>query len=409
MTIDFVNLIYIWLLPLTASSAVTSGQNNDYTIVMIGPQVARNKFTHDQLTTQEASSLNPLLDVSGRKITPSITVDVNLTEEKATKLSTKPLLQTVQQFKTPSKTVLPGITTAATPTNEGSMKSTTEIQLKVTTSATTVVTSHSSISTTTTRVPSMLSSSTQNQLTSDKTTHPPKRPTQSANLISTTTTSTKPVENKSTNTSPVTVGDATQSIGLYNTTIATTKTPFSHITKAKERQDPPEKNAKSNKEKHHSKAVAGLIGGALILMMVGFLIIYIKKQMLQRQQITTRDWAGPSPFLEGGADNSQATLRSSNQISLSSFLPHRLSKRLSLLPETNEKLEDMTKGTTFGNKHQGSTFGQEVDGNDVQESYGTAVVVSEIKSTEDVPETVENSVLATSSQTEENPLYTYNN
>uniref|UniRef100_A0A8C9ZPU9 Uncharacterized protein n=1 Tax=Sander lucioperca TaxID=283035 RepID=A0A8C9ZPU9_SANLU len=376
MTIDFVSLIYIWLLPLTASSAVTSGQNNDFTSVMIGPQVTRNKFTHDQLTTQEASSLNPLLDVSGRKITQSITVDVNRTEEKA-------------------------------PTNEVSMKSTTEIQFKVTISATTVVTSHGSISTTATRVPSILSISTQNQLTSDKTTHPPTRPTQSANLISTTTTSTKPVENKSTSTSPVTVGDATQSTGSYKTTIATTKTPFIHITKAKERQDPPEK--KSNKEKYHSKAVAGLIGGALILMMVGFLIIYIKKQMLQRQQITTRDWAGPSPFLEGGADNGQVTLRSSNQISLSSFLPHRLSKRLSLLPETNEKLEDMTQGTTFGDKHQGSTFGQEVDGNDVQETFGTAVVVSEIKSTEDVPETVENSILATSSQTEENPLYTYNN
>ncbi|XP_032362740.1 protein EVI2B isoform X2 [Etheostoma spectabile] len=374
MAIDSVSLIYIWLLPLTASSTVTSGQNNDFTTVILGPQVTRNQFTHDKLTTHDASSFNPLLNVSSRKITQSITVDVNLTEEKAT-------------------------------TNEVSMKSTTEIQFNVTTSATTDVTSHGSIQITT-RVPSMLSSSTQNQLTNDKI-PPSTRPTQSANLISTTATSTKPVVDQSTSTSPVTVGDATQSTSLYKTTIATTKASFINITKAKERQDPPEKNSKSSKEKHHSKAVAGLIGGALIVMMVGFLIIYIKKQMLQRQQITTRDWAGPSPFLEGGADNGQVTLRTSNQISLSSFLPHRLSKRLSLLPETNEELEDMTKGTTFGNKHQGTTFGQELDGNDVQKSDGTAVVVSEIKST-DVPE-IENSVLETSSQTEENLLYTYTN
>ncbi|KAK5869108.1 hypothetical protein PBY51_010065 [Eleginops maclovinus] len=146
---------------------------------------------------------------------------------------------------------------------------------------------------------------------------------------------------------------------------------------------------KSKNQVPHGKTVAGLIGGALLLMMVGFLVIFIKKRKLQKQQITTGDWAGPSPFLEDGAENGQITLRSPSRISISSFLPQRLSKRLSLLQETDEELEDMTRGTTFGN--QGSSFGQE--GDDIQESNGVAV--PEIKSTGDPPKTVENSVSET--------------
>lgn len=111
------------------------------------------------------------------------------------------------------------------------------------------------------------------------------------------------------------------------------------------------KKKKLKNRTNHSKAVAGLVSGALVLMMVGFLLMYIKKQKLQRQQITTRDWVGPSPFQEGGADNGQATLRSSHRIPLSSFLPQRLSKRMSMLPEKDEESEDMTSVTTFGDKH----------------------------------------------------------
>lgn len=419
MTINFVSLIFIWVLSLTTSSAVTPGQNHNSTNVMTGE--VGNPFTHDQLTTQEASNLNPLSEVLGN-ITQSIIVDVNPTEEKTTKPSIKPSLQTTQT--TPSKAFLTNTQTAATPTNPMpsqlksstvGMKSTAEVQfhnIKVTASTTMGVTSQASNLTTPTRVAAILSSSTISQdtrktstshLISDKITNPSTHPTQSTNLMSTTTTSTKSVENKSTSTSTVTGGDTTQSAGLYKTSMAPTKTPFIHITKAKKRQD-----AKSKKGTNHSKAVAGLIGGALALMMAGFLVIYIKKRKLQRQQITTTDWAGPSPFLEGGADNGQSILRSSNRISLSSFLPQRLSKRLSLLPETDEELEDMTPGTTFGDKHQGSTFGREVDGNDVQQSNGTSAVVAENKSTGDIPETVENSVSVSSSQTNDS-LSTNNN
>lgn len=90
-------------------------------------------------------------------------------------------------------------------------------------------------------------------------------------------------------------------------------------------------------------------------MVIGFLVIYIKKRKLQKQQISTTNWAGPTPFLESGADNGQVTLRSSNRISISSFLPQRLSKRLSLLPEVGEEMEDITVGSTFGEQPMNQT------------------------------------------------------
>ncbi|XP_041795942.1 cell wall integrity and stress response component 2 [Chelmon rostratus] len=409
---NFASRIFIWLLPLTASTTVTSGQNHNFMNVMTG--VVGNKFPHSQLTTQEASMLNTLSEVSGRNIRQSNIVDVNLTEEKMTTHSTKSSLQTTQTM--PSKIFLSNIQTATTPSNSISfqlksstvrMKSTTEVQFKVTTSATMAVTSQASNPTTITNVPSMLRSSIQSQdtgntaasqFTSGKITHLSRHPTQFTVLISTTTTSSKRVEDKSISTSPVTGDDAMQSTGLYKTLLATANTPLIHITEAKKRQDPAEKNAKSKNGTNHSKAVAGLVSGALVLMMIGFLLIYIKKQKLQRQQITTRDWAGPSPFLEGGADNGQATLRSSHRIPLSTFLPQRLSKRMSLLPEKDDESEDMTPGTTFGDKHQESIFGLEVDVNDVQKSNGSAAVVPEMKHTGNTPEPIKNSVSVSFSQ-----------
>lgn len=383
MTVNSVCLIFTVLLPLTASGTVTSGQRYNFTNVMTGTPVTQNTFAQDKMTSQEVSSLNPT----------SIT-DINTTEEKATTpRQTSPT--------TPSKTFFPGIPTSSIPTNSTwsqsnsstvGMTSTTEIPPSFTTSETPDATSHASIPTTTIGTPSMSSSSSQRQFTTDKTTRPFTRSTWSPNPNSTTTTFTEPVENPSTNqstdqstntsTSTVRSGDATQSTG-YTTSMATTKKPVIYVTKTDE--EVPE--YKSENQAPHGKTVAGLIGGALVLMMVGFLVILIKKRKLQKQQITTRDWAGPSPFLEDGADNGQVTLRSSNRISLSSFLPERMSKRLSLLQETDdEELKDMTQDTTFGNK--GSTFGREGDGNDVPESNGVAV--PEIESTRDPPKTVEN-------------------
>uniref|UniRef100_A0A3Q3G336 Integrase-type domain-containing protein n=1 Tax=Labrus bergylta TaxID=56723 RepID=A0A3Q3G336_9LABR len=300
--------------------------------------------------------------------------------ETTTKPSDTPLLQT-----TPTTPLSPNTPTTATHSQSFQPESST-MGMESTTSATTAVTSEASNPTMTTRVPPTLSdtgNTTTSKFTREKTTESSSPPAQSTNLISTT------VSNEYQSTVP----GATESTVVFKTSKATTKTPFIH-TKTKTRQDPP------IKQSDNSKAVAGIIGGALVLMMVGFLVIYIKKRKLQRHQITTKDWAGPSPFLEGGADNGQVTQRSSNRISLSSFLPQRLSKRLSLLPETDEEMEDMVPGSTFGNKNEGSTFGREVNGND-KETNGMAG--GDEETTQD---TVENS--ESSSQTQD-PLTTNDN
>ncbi|XP_061576171.1 mucin-2-like [Cololabis saira] len=178
-------------------------------------------------------------------------------------------------------------------------------------------------------------------------------PHQSTVLIQTFTPSTEPQR-----TPPSPGGGTTQISTSYKTT------------SAGKRPNPTEswKGPSSGGETSHGKVVAGLIGGALLVMMLGFLVIYMRKRRLQKQQITSTDWAGPSPFLAGGANDNQASLRSSNRISLSSFLPQRLSKRLSLLPEADEELLDVSPGGTFGRKPQGSTFGQEGDEKDGEES-----------------------------------------
>ncbi|XP_054454042.1 protein EVI2B-like [Anoplopoma fimbria] len=403
MTIHFSGLLFMWLLPLT------SGQNNNFSHVMTGTQVTPNVSTQDELTTQEASSLNPLSEVTGRHMTRSV-----LAQESGAKASSQPSLQTSPT--TSSKTFRQVIQTAATPTSstesrfksstEG-RKSTTERLFNFKTSATTVATSHSSnppkttsshlqsstertkstterlfnFPTKTTRAPPTPSSSATARSIHDRTTQPSSSPMSSSSFISTLNSSTKPVKPTTISTSPF---PATWSTRLYK---GTTKTPFKKTSKDRR----PGEKADTNKGSNHSKVVAWLIGGALGAMLVGFLVIYIKKRKLQKQQITTTDWAGPSPFLEGGVDNGQVTLRSSNRVSLSGFLTQRLSKRLSLLPDTDEELEDMTAGSTFGGKHQETSFGGEANGKGGGESNGTAGVVPDAKSNEDAPETAENS------------------
>lgn len=156
----------------------------------------------------------------------------------------------------------------------------------------------------------------------------------------------------------------------------------------------------SEKGVKHGKIVAGLIGGALLAMMIGFLLIMYKKHKLKKHQIATTEWAGPTPFLEagggGGVDNGQVRLRSASRISLTSFLPQRLSKRLSLLAESAEEMQDMqemTVGTTFATKEgqNGVKLEQtsdetvkEADGNNSESSAKTDEVVldDEVKKNE---------------------------
>ncbi|XP_019716857.1 uncharacterized protein evi2b [Hippocampus comes] len=172
--------------------------------------------------------------------------------------------------------------------------------------------------------------------------------TDSKLISSAAASSTSSVENKPTNTG----GDTTPSTESYKPSRVT-------ITEPNKIQEPPTENL--NHVSIHSQVVAGLIGVALVSMIVGILVIVVKKRKLQKEQLTTTAWAGPSPFLNHGDDNGRVTLRSSNRISAASFLAQKTSKRLSFLPEIQEESEAKTPASTFGRTHQGSTSESELD------------------------------------------------
>lgn len=278
---------------------------------------------------------------------------------------------------------------------------TTRVPPQLTSSTTMAITSQVDISST--EGPSPLPSTSSQNPSTEKTSDPINttgkrftissmvRPTQATTSIFTETFSSNPVEHSSIHEGTV-PGDGDGSAatrhteGRHKTSMATTKIPFIHTTKKKKKQTPPAIKPRTN---NHGTAVAWIIGGALVLMMIGFLIIYVKKQKLRKQQISTRDWAGPSPFLDGGNDsNGQAELRSTNRISLTSFLPQRLSRRLSLLQEMDEELEDIKTNSTFGDNVPGSTFGREVAEGDVQAGNATNEVVPEKTQMGEAPEAV---------------------
>ncbi|XP_075330623.1 uncharacterized protein evi2b [Odontesthes bonariensis] len=392
MTTDFISLIFLCSLTLTASSTVTSGLRNNLANVTAS-QATQQNFNRSQLTTQETSILQRPSETPDIDITPSTIDDVNPLKEKNSRSSS---LQTTHRV-TPT-TFTMNTQTAATPItsirhDSNSSTGTTEEQSKRMTPATVVATIQASNPTKPSTVLPVQSTSTQTKDTGKTSSAKFNRKeifsstsphSQSTVPISTATTSFKLVDSKSTSAHRVTSGNAARSTGPH---ITTAVSPVFHITKAKKKQD-------SNKGTNDGKVVAGLIGGALTLMMIGFLVIYIKKRRVQKQQITTTDWAGPTPFLVGEDDNGQVPLRSSNRISLSSFLPQRLSKRLSLLPEMDEELQDMTQGATFGGKQQGKTFRK-----DGQVNNGSSIVIPEMKSVDGAADTAENRVSETPLET----------
>lgn len=137
--------------------------------------------------------------------------------------------------------------------------------------------------------------------------------------------------------------------------------PTPSITTTTKNATKPQKNSAAPGRKAAPGAQLGVvgwvIGGALVLMVLSFLLIYIRKRRLAEQQLASKNWAGPSPFIEDGRDGGRDGARSSQRISLSSFLPQRMSRRLSLLPEADEELEDMS--TTFGDRHQEAPTAQQ--------------------------------------------------
>lgn len=369
--------VIFWLLLLTMSHMVTSVQGQ-HSHVTRG-EVTGSDLILGHVTTQKASSI---LETSA---VPDPNIRAELPEGGATTPSRKHTLSPVNQRATTSPTLSQFSSTVDT-------KSATHLQHETRTSETTGATSQSRNPTRSTSSPSPELSSSNQDLGTGRT-MTSQWTSVSTHLISAASTSNK-LNYKSTSTSPVSDGDEL-STRSYTTPQATTKTLFIHITRAKKRPDPPED--KSNVGGHHGKVVAWIIGGALVLMMVGFLAIFIQKRKIQKQQISTTDWAGPSPFLEGEANNGPAMLRSSNRISLSSFLPQRLSKRLSLLPETDEELEDITPGTTFGDKHHANTSGpqqeaaatQVTETGDVLETNQPCPQTNSLLPTETSPETTD--------------------
>ncbi|XP_056905562.1 mucin-2 isoform X2 [Takifugu flavidus] len=207
-------------------------------------------------------------------------------------------------------------------------------------------------------------------------------------------TTLPPGTTASMSTQPTIIRDV-QPTAPSQTTPATTKRTLKDI-RPEEDGGRPKKEA--TKEANHSTVVAWVIGATLFLMMVSFLVIYIRKRKLNEQQITIKNWAGPSPFIEDGEDNGQIRWRPSNRISLSSFLPQSLSRRLSLLPETDEEMEDINPGTTFGDRREGAPSDQQGAGRDVEGSAGAAADAPEAKTTNGVAEK-ENCVRAASPTT----------
>lgn len=262
-------------------------------------------------------------------------------------------------------------------------------QLGVTASATEVVTITESVSSTkasdtplpTSLVPDM--TTTFPKPTDQEITEPTNQPP-ATTLDSTPPGSTASTETNTTTTATVNVsrfGDMTthtkgqttqmaitETSVIVSTTIATTTTKKPMVL--------PTKSTHKKKTGNHGTVVAVLIGGALILMMICFGVIYIRKRRLQTKQLQNAEWAGPSPFLDGGVDDScgRVQLRESNRVSLAGFLPQRLSTRLSLLQETKEefKMDD----------NPGSTFGREISTGEVKPSNGTNVAPEQIQDQE---------------------------
>ncbi|XP_067222205.1 protein EVI2B [Chanodichthys erythropterus] len=108
-------------------------------------------------------------------------------------------------------------------------------------------------------------------------------------------------------------------------------------------------------------AVAAVIGTTFVLMFIVILFILLRKRKMQRKRLENPEWAGPSPFLDGdvqpnlpNTDESETINRQSfNQVSISRYLPQRLSKHLTLGRNTSEEvlMGDILQGSTFGRQN----------------------------------------------------------
>lgn len=239
----------------------------------------------------------------------------------------------------------------------------------------------------------MPTSPNQNQITEDNARstsddQTPTSPSLPTNIFSTLPKSSMPVNEESTRTNP----SVKTTDNLLSILPSSTPKMLVLTTQAQKREDLPQNNSK--KMDNPGIVVASIIGGALVMMIIGFIGIFIQRKKYKQQQVLTKDWAGPSPFLEN-TDNGNVNLMSSNRISFSSFLPQRLSRKLSLLPEEDQELEDIMTGTTFGGKQEAPFPASEQAENGLQKSNGTAAGALEVK--------IEGNSTESSSQANEEP------
>lgn len=108
-------------------------------------------------------------------------------------------------------------------------------------------------------------------------------------------------------------------------------------------------------------AVASVIGITFVLMFIAIILILLRKRKLQRKRLENPEWAGPSPFLDGDVQPNMANMDESeninrhgfNQVSISRYLPQRLSKHLTLGRNTSEEvlMGDILQVSTFGRQN----------------------------------------------------------
>lgn len=367
--IIFQSLFLMWLVSLTAGSTVTSGQDHTLPHLTI-------ETSNWQLTEHEASTFKATSDVSDIWKPSVAAVKDEPASESATPTQQRP------QFaaSTMSTNVTASQNNSALMLRNESTESTTaatEPQFEDTAPPMNLVTNQTSDPSS--AVTWMPTSPYQNQRTeqnaeSTDDNQASTSPSQSTEFLSTPPTPTKPDKDESTRTNP----SITPTDDLHSTLPFATKKMPVRTTQAKKGKDPPVGNSK--KLDSHATIVASIIGGALIMMIIGFIAIFVQKRKYKLQQVLTKDWAGPSPFLENNTENGHGNLTSSNRISVSSFLPQRLSRKLSLLPEEDQELDDIMPGTTFGGKREASFLDSEQAENSLEESNGTAAAAPEVKS-----------------------------
>lgn len=374
-------MVLMWLLVLTAGSAVTLSQ--DHTLPPMTEETSNWLSTKHEASTFKATS-----SVSGIQ-----TASVAAVKGDDSNRSATPRQQGLQfEASTVSMNVTTSLNNSDSTLPNNSSESTnipTEPPLtsKDTAPPSSRVTNQTSTpysAVTWTPTSPNINQTTGHRAQSTGDDQPPTSPSLSNPFFSTQPIQSTPgkVESTRTNPSVKTTEDLLSSLPL------TTKKSLVRTTRTK--KDPPQSNSKTTNDS--GIIVACIIGGALVIMLIGFIVIFFQRKRYKQQQVLTKDWAGPSPFLENNADNGHVNLTSANRISFSSFLPQRLSRKLSLLPEEDQELEDIITGTTFGGKQE--TSGK-AETQSIHESNGTAAGAPEVK--------IEGNSTGTSSQANEEP------